>query len=65
LETDGQKAIDVRRLVGNESCVRRRRKKRRSDVHWRNGGVVLEFIERWRKWGTGEAKVGGKVRTFN
>jgi hypothetical protein len=27
--------------------------------------VVLAFIERWREWGTGEAKVGGKVCTFN
>jgi hypothetical protein len=35
------------------------------DMHWRIGGVVLAFIQRWRKWGTGEAVVGGKVCTFN
>jgi hypothetical protein len=27
-----------------------------SDVHWRKGGVVSGFVERWREWGLGRAK---------
>jgi hypothetical protein len=40
------------------------KKKRKKKSLMCTGGIeewVLAFIERWRKWGTGEAKVGGKV----
>jgi hypothetical protein len=64
-ETDRQKTIGVRRrrLVGNESCVRRRGRVCCALEEWRSGVGI--YIEMARVGGTGEAKVGGKVCTFN